>query len=299
MSNSEMHRFRRAARCAAVFLLLSGIAGLFLHAQELSYDFLIRGARVVDGTGNPWFLADIGIKNGRIAAIGNLKNATATRVIDAKGLVASPGFIDMHTHSDYSLIWDGNAESAVRQGVTADEVGEGNGAAPRDGLPPFQSSPLDANQLGVLIDWTNFTGYFHKLMQKGISINTFAFAEFSQIRRVVMGYDDHPASPYFSLGRWGLPINAIVVVWGLFVVINIGWPRPEVYGESAWGRFAAVLATCGLVVAGAIYFLLFQRKRTGILSEHAAEDILEERRSVANDNPPIESRWIGQLAPGE
>ena len=111
--------------------------------------------------------------------------------------------------------------------------------------------------------------------------------------------NDHPVSPYFSLGRWGLPVNAIAVVWGLFVVINIGWPRPEVYGAGAWGRFAAVLATLGLIVAGALYFLLFQRKRTGILSEHAAEDILEERRSVANNNPPIESRWIGQLAPGE
>jgi urea carboxylase system permease len=110
---------------------------------------------------------------------------------------------------------------------------------------------------------------------------------------------DHPAALYFSLGRWGLPVNAIAVVWGLFVVINIGWPRPEVYGTSAWGRFAAVFATLGLMVAGVLYFLLFQRKRTGILSEHAAEDILEECRSVANDNPPIESRWIGQLAPGE
>ncbi len=109
---------------------------------------------------------------------------------------------------------------------------------------------------------------------------------------------DRLASPYFSLGRWGLPVNAIAVVWGLFVVINIGWPRPEVYGAERWGRFAAPLATLGLIVAGALYFLLFQRKRTGILAEHAAEDILESR-SVATDDPPIECRWIGQLAPGE
>ena len=58
-------------------------------------------------------------------------------------------------------------------------------------------------------------------------------------------------------------------------MINIGWPRPEIYGAGAWSRFAALLATLGLIVAGALYFLLFQRKRTGILSEHAAEDILE------------------------
>ena len=117
----------------------------------------------------------------------------------------------------------------------------------------------------------------------------------------VAAADDHdqPASPYFSLGRWGLPVNVIAVIWGIFVVINIGWPRPEVYGAGAWGRFAALLATVGLIVAGTLYFLLFPRKRSGILSEHAAEDILEECGSVATDSPPIDSRWIGQLAPGE
>jgi urea carboxylase system permease len=76
--------------------------------------------------------------------------------------------------------------------------------------------------------------------------------------------------PYFSLGRSGLPINVIAVVWGLFVVINIGWPRPEIYGSGHWGRFAAPLATLALIIPGASYYLLFQRKRTGILAKHAA-----------------------------
>ena len=105
-------------------------------------------------------------------------------------------------------------------------------------------------------------------------------------------------APYFSLGRWGLPVNLIAVVWGLFVVVNIGWPRPEVYGSGAWSRFSAPLATLTLIGAGTLYYVLFQRKRTGILSEHAADDMLESR-NVANDDTPIERRWIGQLAPGE
>ena len=116
--------------------------------------------------------------------------------------------------------------------------------------------------------------------------------------------DDRPTGaglmrrPYFSLGRWGLPVNAIAVVWGLFVVINIGWPRPEIYGSGAWSRFAAPLATLGLIVSGAIYFLLFQRKRTGILSEHAAEGILECRSIAAIDR---RSKAAGSVnsAPGE
>jgi len=77
---------------------------------------------------------DVGIKNGQIAAVGRLGNASARRVIDAKGLVAAPGFIDLYTHSDYTLLADGNAESKVRQGVTLDVIGEGESVAPRDGM---------------------------------------------------------------------------------------------------------------------------------------------------------------------
>jgi urea carboxylase system permease len=79
--------------------------------------------------------------------------------------------------------------------------------------------------------------------------------------------------PYFSLGRFGLPINAIAVLWGLFVVINIGWPRPEIYGTGRWSRFGAPLATGALILTGATYFLLFQRKKTGILANHAADPV--------------------------
>jgi urea carboxylase system permease len=105
-------------------------------------------------------------------------------------------------------------------------------------------------------------------------------------------------SPYFSLGRWGLPVNAVAVAWGLVVVINVSWPRTEIYGSGGWSRFAAPLATLGLVVLGAVYFLLFKRRRTGILSEHAADDMLESR-TVAAEPGPSETRWLGQLAPGE
>jgi urea carboxylase system permease len=107
-----------------------------------------------------------------------------------------------------------------------------------------------------------------------------------------------PDTPYFSLGRWGLPVNAVAVVWGLFIVVNIGWPRAEIYGSGSWGRFAAPLATLALIVVGTLYLWIFQRKRTRILSEHAADDMLEGG-SVASDVAPIECRWIGQLAPGE
>ncbi len=73
----------------------------------------------------------------------------------------------------------------------------------------------------------------------------------------------------FSMGRLGLPVNAIAVVWGIFVVMNISWPRTQIYGPDPWGRFAAPLATLALLAAGAVYYQFVQRRKTGILVEHA------------------------------
>src|SRR5271169_1663611 len=100
----------------AVILLLP--VALFGHAQQPNYDFVIRGARVVDGTGSPWFVGDIGIVGHRIAAIGDLHNASAKRSVDAKGLVVSPGFIDMQGQSEFTILVDNRAASKITQGVT-------------------------------------------------------------------------------------------------------------------------------------------------------------------------------------
>ena len=126
--------------------------------EESSYDVLIRGGQIVDGTGNPWFHGDIGIRGGRIATIGRLDEATAVRIIEAEGLVVAPGFIDLHTHSDYSLLVDGLAQSKVRQGVTLDVLGESTTVAPRDGLTERRDS-----RSGVEVDWMDFAGYFERI----------------------------------------------------------------------------------------------------------------------------------------
>src|SRR5262245_6057033 len=134
-----------AALCAAF-----AIAVWAQPAAPGAYDVIIRGGRIVDGTGNPWFAADVAIKGGRIAAVSNgLGNATASRVIDAAGLVVAPGFIDLHTHSDTSLLADANAQSKVRQGVTVDVLGESTSVAPRDGLPKETGD-------SVTPDWLTF-----------------------------------------------------------------------------------------------------------------------------------------------
>lgn len=162
-------------------------AAAWAGAQAPAYDVLIRGARIIDGTGNPWFNGDIAIRGGRVVAIGRLDGATAARVIDARGLVAAPGFIDLHTHSDLTLLADGNAESKVRDGVTLDVIGESTSVAPRDGLPV---ETVD----GVRQDWSTFTEYFARVEKQGIAMNVISHVSAEQVRRVVMGYDDRPAN---------------------------------------------------------------------------------------------------------
>src|SRR5258708_38701 len=109
------------------FLLLAPLAA------PQDFDLLIRGGRIVDGTGNPSFLGDVGVTGNRIVAMGHLDGAKAKRTIDAAGLTVAPGFIDMHNHSDYTLVADGHAQSMIRQGVTSMILGEGESAAPIGG----------------------------------------------------------------------------------------------------------------------------------------------------------------------
>jgi N-acyl-D-amino-acid deacylase len=166
-----------------------GSTTISLLGQAPVYDVLIRGGQILDGSGNPWFRGDVGIKGDRITAVGRLTGATAGRVIEATGLMVSPGFIDMHTHSDTSLLSDGLAESKVRQGVTVDVIGEGGSVAPRDGL-------TDALEIdGPAADWTTFTDYFRRFNTQGASINVISYVAAGQVRRVVMGYDSRAATP--------------------------------------------------------------------------------------------------------
>ncbi len=106
------------------------------------------------------------------------------------------------------------------------------------------------------------------------------------------------AAGHFSLGRWGLPINLAAVVWGLFIVSNISWPRTAIYGTDPWGRFAAPLSTLALITSGAAYYLLYQRKRTGIVPRHFAGESLD-RPCEESKNATIDPRWRAGLVPGE
>lgn len=159
---------------------------LFLLATTAAaepYDLVIRNGRVVDGTGNPWFHGDVAVRGDRMIAVGRIPNATAKREIDAKGLVVAPGFIDMHSHSDFVLFEDGDAQSKIRQGVTTDVLGESGSAGPFvKQLPPHV-----VNIKGEKVELRTMRDYFDAIDRAGVSINVASYVGLGQVWECVMG----------------------------------------------------------------------------------------------------------------
>ena len=139
---------------------------------EQAFDLIIQDGHVVDGTGNPWFQADIGIRDGKIAKIGNLGSTPSNRTINAAGLIVSPGFIDIHNHSDDELLTSPLAENYIRQGATTLLIGNcGHSTVPRE-------------------EWSTFGKYFAQLEKQGIALNVAALMGHGQLRAHVIGDDD-------------------------------------------------------------------------------------------------------------
>ncbi len=160
-------------------------------SQEPGYDLLIRNGRIVDGSGNPWFNGDVAIRGDRIVAVGRVPKGNAKREIDAKGLVVAPGFIDMHSHSDYVLLEDGNAQSKIRQGVTTEVLGEGQSVGPNKG----KLGPKRAKVRGEAIEWTSIGGYFDALEKSGTAVNVATYVGIDNVWQSVMGASHVRPSP--------------------------------------------------------------------------------------------------------
>lgn len=181
-----MHRLKTVLLAAAVTM----VPGAF--AQQ--YDVLIRGGRVIDGSGNPWIRADVGIRAGHVVRIGRLEDAQAFRVINASGKVVTPGFIDMHTHSEYHLLYDGNAQSKIRQGVTTEVVGEGISPGPIEG-PTIEPTKERLRRLKIDLTWNTLDGYFERLKKTGSSVNVASYVSEGQVRDDVLGYANRAPNP--------------------------------------------------------------------------------------------------------
>jgi dihydroorotase/N-acyl-D-amino-acid deacylase len=161
---------------------------------ESAYDLIIRNGHIIDGTGNPWFAADLGIRGDRIAAIGDLSGQKATREIDAKGRVVAPGFIDMLGQSEINLLIDNRSYSKLSQGITTEITGENLTVFPQSPTTLAAAKPaLDAEKLKL--DWTTLDGYFRRLEEHGTPLNLGMYVGSAQLRAAVIGYDNRPPTP--------------------------------------------------------------------------------------------------------
>ena len=160
---------------------------------EAPFDLLLTGGRVVDGSGAPWFAADVGVRDGRIAEVGVLTGRPAKRTIDARGLVIAPGFIDLLGQSEYNVLVDKRAASKVTQGITTEVTGEGDSIAPTDAKMIAEGKDAYA-KYGVTPDWTTLAGYFQTLERRGTAINLGTFVGSGSIRAMVVGRENRPAT---------------------------------------------------------------------------------------------------------
>jgi dihydroorotase/N-acyl-D-amino-acid deacylase len=187
-----MPRYLRSLLIAA----LAVFSFLPARAQSASapYDLIIRNGHIIDGTGSPWYSGDIGIRNGRIAAIGFLGAAQATRTIDAHGMVVAPGFIDMLGQSEMTILVNPHLPSKIFQGITTEFTGEGGSAAPlNDSI--IKADQLSYDHLKLTPDWRTLRQYFARLEKQGMGINLGTYVGATQVRRMVLGDDKVQPTP--------------------------------------------------------------------------------------------------------
>ena len=159
-----------------------------------TFDIIVRNGHLIDGTGTPWVSGDLGIRDGRIAAIGNLAGASAARVIDAHGMVVAPGFIDMLGQSELTILVDPHLPSKIYQGITTEITGEGNSVAPLNDAILTADRPI-YEHYHLNPDWRTLDQYFTRLENQGMGINLGTYVGATQVRRMVLGDDDRAPSP--------------------------------------------------------------------------------------------------------
>src|SRR6266446_1367322 len=175
-------------------LLLAGIAPLQSREPAQPFDIVITNGHIIDGTGSPWYSGDIGVRDGKIAFIGILSEASRNRTIDARGMVVAPGFIDMLGQSEVTILVDPRLPSKIYQGITTEITGEG------ESIAPLNDAILRADQeqfehYRIHPDWRTFREYFSRLEKQRMAINLASYVGATRVRRVVLGDNDVQPTP--------------------------------------------------------------------------------------------------------
>jgi N-acyl-D-amino-acid deacylase len=175
-------------RIVGILVLTCALLPAACDADE-AYDLIIANGRIIDGTGSPWYSGDLGLRDGRIAAIGNLSNARAKRTIDARGMVVAPGFIDMLGQSELTILVDPRLPSKIFQGITTEITGEGESVAPLN-QAMIKENQLSFDHYGIKPDWRTLSEYFARLRRNGMGINLGTYIGAASVREMVIGYGD-------------------------------------------------------------------------------------------------------------
>src|ERR1700721_4678915 len=150
----------KLVRLSRLLVVSLTFAAIRLPAQaNISFDLVITNGHIIDGTGSPWYSGDLGIRDGRIAAIGNLSSAARKRTIDAAGKVVAPGFIDMLGQSEMTILVDRRLPSKIFQGITSEVTGEGNSIAPLNDAT-IQSDRAGYEHYHITPDWRTSRKFF-------------------------------------------------------------------------------------------------------------------------------------------
>lgn len=186
----------RSSIAALLVLFLIWLINSAEPASSQSFDLVITNGHIIDGTGSPWYSGDIGIRDGKIAAIGNLSQANGKRAtIDARNMVVAPGFIDMLGQSELTILVDPRLPSKIYQGITTEITGEGDSPAPlNDAI--VQADHLRYEHLKITPDWRTFQQYFARLERQGMGINLACYVGATQVRRMVLGDADVQPSAF-------------------------------------------------------------------------------------------------------
>lgn len=172
--------------CGFIILLLSA-------CNPPEYDLIIQNGQILDGTGNPSYVGDIAIKADTIAAMGDLDEATAREKTDAEGMAVAPGFINMLSWANVSLLHDGRSLSDISQGVTLEVMGEGTSMGPLN-QEMKQDMQDDQRDITFEVSWNTLGEYLEHLEDRGVSTNVASFVGNGTLRRYVMGYENRTAS---------------------------------------------------------------------------------------------------------
>jgi len=251
------------------------------------YDLLITGGRVVDGTGAPPVVADVALNNGRIGAVGQIDAPEGTPTLPADGLLVAPGFIDIHSHSDFTLLVDPRAVSSITQGVTLEVVGNcGHGCAP---IAPARAGLFPMNIYGYRPDyplnWQSMAGYFERLEAGQPAVNVASLVPNGNLRLAVTGLVDRPATPdELKQMEKLLAQNLEAGAFGFSTGLEYGPERACTEDE---------IAALGRVTANhGGFYATHTRNRSG----EAVETIAEAIRTAAAAQAPLQISHISVVA---